>query len=60
MNNEQRSMAPCQVQPEGLGLFFCPAALLLAYVAPLHCTRSALLGKKNRPSRVALLIENAP
>jgi len=46
MNDEQRSMVALKVQPEGLGLFFCPAALSLAYVAPLHHTRSALLGKK--------------
>jgi len=32
MNNEQRSMARFQVQPEGPGLFFRPAALSFAYV----------------------------
>ncbi|MBN4069197.1 hypothetical protein JYT12_00990 [Beggiatoa alba] len=46
MNDEQRSLAFFQVQPEGLNLFSCPAALSLAYVAPLYRTRSALLGKK--------------
>jgi len=39
-------MAFFHMQPEGLSLFFCPAALSLAYVAPLHYTRSALLSKK--------------
>jgi len=43
-------MAFFQVQPEGLILFFCPAALSLAYVAPLHHARSALLGKKTGPA----------
>ncbi|MBN4050519.1 hypothetical protein JYU13_00270 [Gammaproteobacteria bacterium AH-315-M22] len=46
MNDEQRSMAALKVQPEGLSLFFCPAALSLAYVEPLHYAYSALLGKK--------------
>jgi len=46
MNDEQRGMALFQVQPEGLSLFFCPAALSLAYGAQLHYARSALLGKK--------------
>jgi len=46
MNDEQRSLALFQVQPKGLSLFFCPAALSLAYVAPLHYACSALQGKK--------------
>jgi len=46
MNDEQRSMALFQPQPEGPSLFFCPAALSLVCVAQLHYTCSALLDKK--------------
>ena len=55
MNDEQRSLAFFQEQPEGPGLFYCPAALLLAYVAQLqralgvHRARSALLDNKTGP-----------
>ncbi|PCH60519.1 MAG: hypothetical protein COC05_04120 [Gammaproteobacteria bacterium] len=56
MNDEQRGLAFFQAQPEGPGLFFCPAALYpegtssLAYVAQLHGARSALLDKKTGPA----------
>jgi len=46
MNDEQRSMALFQAQPEGPVLIFHPAALSLAYVEQPHRTRSALLDKK--------------
>jgi len=62
MNDEQRSLAFFQAQPEGPSLFCCPAALypegtsLLAYVAQLqralgvHGARSALLDNKTGPA----------
>jgi len=46
MNDKQHSLVFFQAQPEGLSLFFCPAALSLACVAPLHYVHSALPGKK--------------
>jgi len=50
MSDEQRSLAFFQAQPEGPGLFCCPAALSLAYVAQLHDARSALLDNKTDPA----------
>jgi len=46
MNDEQRSMAPLKVQPEGPVRIVHPAALSLAYVGQPHCTRSALLDEQ--------------
>ncbi len=60
MNDEQRSMAFFQGQPEGPGLFFHPAALLFAHVNQLHSAHSALLGKKTVSGSAVWLIENAP
>ncbi|MEW7995752.1 MAG: hypothetical protein AB2825_15070, partial [Candidatus Thiodiazotropha endolucinida] len=37
-------------QPEGLGLFFHPAALSFAHLAWLNLAHSALLGKKTAPA----------
>jgi len=59
MNDEQRGVALFQAhpkgtsfgaQPEGLGLFFRPAALSFAHVAWLHHAHSALLDKKTAPA----------
>ncbi|MEW8689937.1 MAG: hypothetical protein AB2535_02510 [Candidatus Thiodiazotropha endolucinida] len=55
MSDEQRRVAHFQAypkgtsfgaQPEGLGLFFHPAALSFAHLARLNLAHSALLGKK--------------
>ncbi|MBW9263941.1 MAG: hypothetical protein K1565_00270 [Candidatus Thiodiazotropha sp. (ex. Lucinisca nassula)] len=43
MSDEQRRVAHFQAQPEGLGLFFHPAALSIAYAALLRHNPSALL-----------------
>ncbi|MCG7875477.1 MAG: hypothetical protein JAY75_08655 [Candidatus Thiodiazotropha taylori] len=59
MNDEQRGVALFQVhpkgtsfgaQPEGLGLFFRPAALSFAHVEKLHIAHSALLDEKIVPA----------
>ena len=60
MNDEQRSMALFQVQPEGPDLFSRPAALSFAYVDQLHGTHSALLTKKIGSGSTDWLIENTP
>ncbi len=46
MNDEQRSMALFQAQPEGPLRIFHPAVLALAYVEQPRDTRAALLDKK--------------
>lgn len=51
MNDEQRRVALFQAQPEGLGLFFRPTALSVAYVESLHHALSALLDEKIASSR---------
>jgi hypothetical protein len=48
--HEQRGVTLFQVQPEGLGLFFRPAALSLAHVEQLHLACSALLDEKTDPA----------
>ncbi len=50
MNDEKRSMAIFQAQPEGPDLCLCPAALSLTHVGSLHRARSALLGKDRGPA----------
>ncbi|MEW7997902.1 MAG: hypothetical protein AB2540_12840 [Candidatus Thiodiazotropha endolucinida] len=50
MNDEQRGVALFQGQPEGLGLFFRPAALSFAHVEKLHIAHSALLDEKIVPA----------
>jgi len=54
MNDEQRSLAFFQAQPEAPSLCFCPAVLSLAYGERLHRARSAMLDKtqtrQDRPS----------
>jgi len=50
MSDEQQRVALFQAQPEGLGLFFRPAALSFAHVATLHLAHSALLDKKIVPA----------
>ncbi|MGM0563336.1 MAG: hypothetical protein ACQES2_03305 [Pseudomonadota bacterium] len=50
MNDEQRRVALFQPQPQGLVLFFRPAALTSAYVVSLHGTSVALLDEKTAPA----------
>ncbi|MCU7845029.1 MAG: hypothetical protein KZQ93_14465 [Candidatus Thiodiazotropha sp. (ex Monitilora ramsayi)] len=59
MSDEQHRVALFQAhpkgtsfgaQPEGLGLFFYPAALSFAHLARLNLAHSALLGKKTAPA----------
>ena len=60
MNDEQRRVALFQAQPEGLGLFFRPAALSFAHVALLHLAHSALPGKKRAPAALIGLVLTGP
>jgi hypothetical protein len=46
MNDEQRRVSFFQPQPEGLGLFPHPAALLVTYIEQLYYVSSALLDGK--------------
>jgi hypothetical protein len=52
MNDEQRRVALFQAQPEGLGLFFRPAALSFAH--------SALLDEKTAPAEPIGLVLTGP
>ena len=60
MNDEQRRVALFQAQPDGLGLFFHPAALSFAHVASLHVALSALPGKKRAPAALIGLVLTGP
>ncbi|MEW8081562.1 MAG: hypothetical protein AB2784_13640, partial [Candidatus Thiodiazotropha endolucinida] len=60
MNDEQRRVALFQVQPEGLGLFFRPAALAFAHVESLHIAHAALLDEKIVPAGPIGLVLTGP
>ncbi|MET0005957.1 MAG: hypothetical protein ABW087_20320 [Candidatus Thiodiazotropha sp.] len=60
MSDEQRRVAHFQAQPEGLGLFFHPAALSFAHLARLNLAHSALLGKKTAPAESIGLVLTGP
>ncbi|MES9849167.1 MAG: hypothetical protein ABW145_12325, partial [Candidatus Thiodiazotropha sp.] len=49
-----------QAQPEGLGLFFHPAALSFAHLARLNLAHSVLLGKKTAPAESIGLVLTGP
>jgi hypothetical protein len=56
----KRRVALFQAQPEGLGLFFRPAALSFAHVALLHIAHSALLDEKTAPAEPIGLVLTGP
>ncbi len=60
MSDEQQRVALFQAQPEGLGLFFRPAALSFVHVESLHVTHSALLDKKIVPAVHTGLVLTGP
>ncbi|PUB79848.1 MAG: hypothetical protein DBP02_21745 [gamma proteobacterium symbiont of Ctena orbiculata] len=60
MSDEQRRVAHFQAQPEGLGLFFHPAALSFAHLARLNLAHSALLGKITAPAESIGLVLTGP
>ncbi len=60
MSDEQRRVASFQAQPEGLVLFFRPAALSFAHLARLNLAHSALLGKKTAPAEPIGLVLTGP
>jgi hypothetical protein len=49
-----------QVQPEGLGLFFRPAALSFAHIVTLYIAHSALLDEKIVPAESIRFNVNKP
>jgi hypothetical protein len=49
--HEQRGVGLFRAQPEGLGLFFRPAALSLVDAEQLYLARSALLDDKTDPAK---------
>ncbi|MCG8023405.1 MAG: hypothetical protein JAZ02_05425 [Candidatus Thiodiazotropha endolucinida] len=60
MSDKQRRVAHFQAQPEGLGLFFHPAALSFTHLARLNLAHSALLGKKTAPAESIGLVLTGP
>jgi hypothetical protein len=60
ISDEQQRVAFFQAQPEGLGLFFRPAALSFAHIVQLYIAHSALLDKKIGPAESIQLVLTGP
>ena len=60
MNDEQRSMAAFQRQPEGPGPFSSRGGVSFACIEGLHCAHSALLREKWTPATLAESLKTHP